>query len=308
MSVWRRFLLWIGLGLLTPASATFTAGVTVALSVPPLGVADLGPGLGSSTAPLSITGSVEGLPGGPALYKGMILFYGTCGFWWDKGHNSYAHLGPALAATAQNAGVVLAADGSFELPGTPGWGYATSPFDVLSPVIAVFIVPSTMDLSWHADPALLGYVENNPIHDNIWANAVSWLFVDRSRCTAQGVPCDGAGGAVTYVAQQPVFPQVFEYPEGTCPGPYGPPPDGEPILPGGPVPPALPLPPLPSASAPPSALPVVASASPEDSTALAPSPSSSPAFLRSSTVSGASPIAAPLTLMLGVLLFAAYLA
>jgi hypothetical protein len=224
-TAWRRMRAWAGLSLLVgPSSAAYTAGITLTMSVPPLGVSDLGPGLGSTgeygqyacvvdtsvrptltspplpaATPLPITGSVSGLPGGPSLYKVMILFYGNCGKWWNKGHNAYAHIG-AAAAEAQTAGVVLAGDGTFTLAGTPGWGYATSPFDVLSPVLAVLIVPSTMDLAWHADGTLLRYVESNPIHDDIWTTAVSWLFVDRSRCTAQGVPCDAANGALTYVA------------------------------------------------------------------------------------------------------------
>ena len=121
--------------------ATYTSGIDLVMQVPPVGVVDL-PNGGSSTPPADITGQVTGLPGGPALYKGIIMFYGQCGIWWDKGHNIYAGLPDR--ATAQNAGVPLDAQGRFTLP---GWGYKTSDYDVLSTVIAVFIVPQSKDLS-----------------------------------------------------------------------------------------------------------------------------------------------------------------
>ena len=96
---------------------------------------------------------------------------------------------------------------------------------------------SVLACSW---PAFID--EDNPIHDDVWADAVAWLFVDRSRCSTQDLPCDEAHGAYTYIAKQPAFPQVFQYPAGTCPGPYPAAGPGEEIIPGGPVAPALPSP------------------------------------------------------------------
>lgn len=63
--------LLVALGLLSScAQGAYTAGVSLTFSVPPLGV--LGP----------ITGQVTGLPGGPGLYKGIVVFNGQCNIWW----------------------------------------------------------------------------------------------------------------------------------------------------------------------------------------------------------------------------------
>jgi len=264
-----------------PASATFTAGVSIELVVPPRGAVNLPDG-GSSDAPLDITGRVTGLPGGPGLWKGAIYFYGSCGIWWDKGHGRYNAL--ADRATVQSAMVPIAADGSFTVP---GWSYKASDFDVLSPVIAFFVLPKAKDMSWPAYSS-----ENIPIRDDIWIEAASWLFVDRAGCPPGGAACAPAD-VRAYVAQQPAaFPQVLEYPAsaanggvaGACedgpraaaglpagtrgapPGvPYPAPPPGFPVIPGGPVtqdftlnalgaqaepPPPPPPPPTPRASPP----------------------------------------------------------
>lgn len=85
------------------------------------------------------------------------------------------------------------------------------------------------------------------IHDYIWNEAVSWLFVDRRGCADANAQCTADNGGYFYAAQQPagghgVIPQE----EGVhCPATYGPPAQGADIIPGGPVAPVIPQPPQP---------------------------------------------------------------
>lgn len=65
-----RLLIALGLMSSSCVHGAYTAGVTLTFTTPPFGV--LGP----------IQGQVTGLPGGPGLYKGIVVFNGQCNIWW----------------------------------------------------------------------------------------------------------------------------------------------------------------------------------------------------------------------------------
>lgn len=184
----------------------------------------------------------------------------------DKGHNAYRW--SEDPATAQNAGLVLDGQGHFTITGEQ---YQTSPYDLEAGRIAVFIVPQAMDLSW---PAFV--MENFYIHDYVWNDAVKWLFVDRTQCTNAALPCTPENGAWFYTAQRPTWATGDREPpdpETNCDEPYGPPPPGVPVIPGGPVPN---IPPQPTPTATPTSSPTpTGSPTPSSSSSTVPLPSSS---------------------------------
>lgn len=128
----RKLLTCLGLiSAAQPASGLYTQGVQITMTVPPYGVSG------------GVTGQVTGLPGGPGLYKGILLLNGQCNIWWDKSHNAYRFTPDP--ATAQDAGLVLDEEGRFHLDAGQ---YETSPYDILAHHMAVFILPKGVPLGW----------------------------------------------------------------------------------------------------------------------------------------------------------------
>jgi len=163
-------------GLARIATSTAQAGVSVTLNIPPSG----------SVTPVS--GKITGLTGPASNYKGILLISSgdNIDLWWDKSHSRYLNLGVPNPGQAQNAGVVLASDFTFNWD---NWASAPAQ-DGVARAFRFFVMPQSFDMTWPNYQ-----IEGIPIPGDVLAAAIAEGFAVRSGAQLSPVLAQPAGGA-----------------------------------------------------------------------------------------------------------------